>query len=256
VADSNGDDRLEVTVLGCSGTYPGPEGACTGYLVQGGGTNVLLDCGPGVIANLQRHLDLHTLDAVVITHCHPDHWVELPVLRNIWKWVLGRDDKLPVVTTQETWDMAGVVGGGRIVDTLRPTIVADGSDTIIGSQRWRFSRTDHPVETLAVRVDVASRSFAFSSDTGSKWTLESLSVPSEGIDLAFVESTYTTATFPGSVQHLTAAQAGATAAAAGVRRLVLTHLLPGQDPAAHRTEAATTFGGSLSVASLHERYEA
>jgi ribonuclease BN (tRNA processing enzyme) len=256
VADSNGDARLEVTVLGCSGTYPGPDGACTGYLVQGGGTNVLLDCGPGVLANLQRHLDVHDLDAVVITHSHPDHWVELPVLRNIWKWVLRRDGRLPVVTTDETWQMATMVGGGSVDDTLAPTIVADRSDTVIGSQRWRFSRTDHPVETLAVRVDVAGRSFAFSADTGSGWTLETLSEPSSGIDLAFVESTFTTATFPGNVQHLTAAQAGATATAAGVGHLVLTHLLPGEDPAAHRAEAATTFGGSLSVATTHERYEA
>jgi ribonuclease BN (tRNA processing enzyme) len=252
----NGSDRLQVTVLGCSGTFPGPDGACTGYLVQSGGTNVLLDCGPGVIANLQRHLDLQTLDAVVITHSHPDHWVELPVLRNVWKWVLRCEARLPVITTAETWKMAGVVGGGRIDDTLVATIVADGSETTIGSQRWTFSRTDHPVETLAVLVDAASHTFAFSADTGSKWALESLSEPSRGIDLAFVESTYTTATFPGGVQHLTAAQAGATAEAAGVRHLVLTHLLPGEDPAAHRAEAATTFGGSVSVAKIHERYEA
>ena len=243
-------------MLGCSGTYPGPGSACTGYLVQSGGTNVLLDCGPGAIANLQRHLDLRALDAVVITHSHPDHWVVLPVLRNIWKWVLRSEGRLPVVTTADTWRMAGVAGGGGIDDTFAPTIVSDGGDTTIGTQRWRFSRTDHPVETLAVRVDDRGRSFAFSSDTGTAWSLESLAAGDEGLDLAFVESTYTRATYPGWVQHLTAADAGATATAAGVRHLVLTHLLPGEDPAAHRAEAATTFGGSLSVATLHERYEA
>jgi ribonuclease BN (tRNA processing enzyme) len=252
--------RLEVTVLGCSGTFPAPRGACTGYLVRSAGRTVLLDCGPGTLANLQTHVSLRDLDAVVITHSHPDHWVELPVLRNVWKWVLRCDEKLPVFTTAETWQMADVAAGGDIGDTLQRAIVREGSDVRIGAQRWRFSRTDHPVETLAVRVDSEGRTFAFSSDTGRHWSLEALSF-GDGIDLALVESTFVESTFPGGVQHLTARLAGETAAAAGVRHLVLTHLLPGEDPAAHLSEARASFGDSsaakqLSVAEIHKRYDA
>jgi ribonuclease BN (tRNA processing enzyme) len=246
---------LEVTVLGCNGTYAGAGGACTGYLVRGGGQAVLLDCGPGTLANLQRHLDPRLLDAVVITHCHPDHWVELPVLRNVLRWVLQRDDPIPVFTTSETWSMAEFVSKDHMLDTFIPIIVKDGSDERIGEQRWRFSRTDHPVETLAVRVDSGGRSFAFSADTGPEWSLGSLS-DGTGIDLALVESTFVESTFPGDVQHLTARAAGAMAAAAGVRRLVLTHLMPGEDPAAHLAEARASFGGFVSVADIDERYEA
>jgi ribonuclease BN (tRNA processing enzyme) len=260
VANEPSDRTLEVTVLGCSGTFSAPGGACTGYLVRGGGRTVLLDCGPGTLANLQEHVCVRDLDAVVITHSHPDHWVELPVLRNVWKYVLRAEEQLPVFTTDETWSHAEVAAGGHLDDTFQQGVVHDASDVRIGPQRWRFSRTDHPVETLAVRVDINGHSFVFSADTGRKWSLEALS-DADGIDLAFVESTFVDATFPGGVQHLTARLAGETAAAAGVRQLVLTHLLPGEDAGAHLAEARATFGRSpsaerLSVAEIHERYEA
>jgi ribonuclease BN (tRNA processing enzyme) len=248
------DGALDVTVLGCSGTYAGPGGACTGYLVRGSRT-VLLDCGPGTLANLQRHIDLRSLDAIVVTHCHPDHWVELPVLRNVLKWVLLQEHPLPVFTTAETWSMAEIVSKDAMLDTFSPTIVADGSDVRIGAQRWRFSRTDHPVETLAVRVDDGGRSFAFSADTGPGWSLTALA-DGNGIDLAVVESTFVEATYPEAVPHLSARLAATNAAAARVRHLVLTHLMPGEDPSAHLDEARASFGGSVSVAAIDERYQA
>ena len=242
---------LSFTVLGCSGSYAAPGSACTGYLVRNGARNVLLDCGPGTLANLQQHIDIAALDAVVITHCHPDHWIELPVLRNVWQWVVHKRG-LPVYTTAETWDMAVAVSGESIGEILTPTIVTDGSEMTIDDQRWRFSRTDHPVETLAVRVDSDDRTFAFSADTGAGWSFEAFG---SGIDIALCESTYTEATHPGKVQHLSARQAGATAAAARVQRLVLTHQLPGEDKAAHLDEAQRMFDRPIAVARIHESYD-
>jgi ribonuclease BN (tRNA processing enzyme) len=249
-----GDGALQVTVLGCNGTYAAPDGACTGYLLRGGGRTILLDCGPGTLARLQNHVDPRSLDAVIVTHCHPDHWVELPVLRNVLKYVLRRDEPLPLLTTAETLTMAEVVSRDPMLDTFAPTIISDGSEERVGHVRVRFSRTDHPVETLAVRVDVDGRSFAFSSDTGPGWSLTALS-DGDGIDLAFVESTYVDSTFPPTAPHLTAGDAARMATDARVRKLVLTHLLPGEDPKAHLAEARDSFGGPLSVANIDERYD-
>jgi ribonuclease BN (tRNA processing enzyme) len=141
---------LSVTILGNNGTYAAPGGACTGYLLEDDHEKVLLDCGPGTLANLQKHIDLAELTAVVVTHCHPDHWLELPILCNAWRYGLGLGD-LPVHTTAETVGMFRAVLGD-VEPTFRWTLVTDGDDLAIGGQRWRFSETDHPVETLAVRV--------------------------------------------------------------------------------------------------------
>jgi len=68
---------MKLTVLGCSGSYPGPGGAASGYLVEADGTRIWLDAGSGTLANLQRHIGLDAVDAVVLSHEHPDHWADI-----------------------------------------------------------------------------------------------------------------------------------------------------------------------------------
>ena len=85
------DMSLTVTVLGSSGSYPGPGRACSGYLVQGGGKNVWLDAGSGTMANLQKHIDLAEIDAVVISHEHPDHWSDINGLQVACSYGKGPD---------------------------------------------------------------------------------------------------------------------------------------------------------------------
>ena len=66
-----------LTVLGCDGSWPGPGGAGSGYLVRAAGTSILLDAGPGTFAQLQQHADPGDITAVILTHVHPDHWTDL-----------------------------------------------------------------------------------------------------------------------------------------------------------------------------------
>ena len=75
---------LRVTVLGSSGSYASADNPCTGYLLRSPEATVLLDAGPGTLGPLQRAIDLVDLDAIVLTHSHPDHWLEVPVLRNVF----------------------------------------------------------------------------------------------------------------------------------------------------------------------------
>src|SRR5262245_5520144 len=161
VEDPTAND-LTLTVLGCSGTFAGPGEACSGYLVRGGGVAVGVDLGAGALANLQRHLPIDGLDALVLTHEHPDHWLDLPLLR----YVLDRPDRaLPVFGTAGTRRLAATVIGD-LAPTLDWRTVDAGSSVEIGGLRVRFSLTDHPVETLAVRVDTDGRSLLYSADTG------------------------------------------------------------------------------------------
>lgn len=243
---------LSITVLGCSGSYAGPGGACSGFLVSGGGVSIVLDMGPGSLANLQRHIGVDDIDAVVLSHSHPDHWTDLAGLRTARKYGSGIDG-LDVFGTEDNHDHAH-----DLCTNLHPTItwhtVADGDSFDVGGLRLRASRTDHYVETLAVRVDepATGLTLAYSADTGDGWSLTELGV---GIDLGLCESTYVTDAEVADVLHLSARQAGAMGAAAGVGQLVLTHLWPESDPEEHREVASGSFGRPVSIAAVGAVYE-
>jgi ribonuclease BN (tRNA processing enzyme) len=241
---------LTITVLGCDGSYAGPGGACSGYLLSSGDTHVWLDCGPGTLANLQQHIDPRDLTAIVATHSHPDHWGDLPIAYNAFGYYFGRRS-VPLFGTNDIRERLKVAKGGTIDDVYDWHTITHGSEFDTGPLHFRCAVTDHPVETLAMRVEAGAKVFAYTSDTGSAWPLSALG---PGIDLLFCE-----ATFPeeqaGEYAHLTASEAGAAARAAGVSRLVLTHLLPGADHDLARTNAGKTFGGNVEIATTHMRIE-
>ncbi len=241
---------IRVTVLGCAGGFPGAGDACSGYLVEGGGTRIVLDLGPGVMANLQHHVDLADLDAVVLSHCHPDHWVDFTVLNTAFTYNLGRTE-VPVYGTAETRERAEAVLGD-LAPTWSWTDIADLDVIAIGGLEVSFSVTDHYVYTLAARVTDGDVAVGYSSDTGPDWSFAAFGAP---IDLALCETTMRTDEEPDAVLHLSGRQAGAMCRAAGVGRLVITHLPPGADAAGHEAEAAEAFGHPVEVARTHAVFE-
>ncbi|MDQ6798472.1 MAG: MBL fold metallo-hydrolase [Actinomycetota bacterium] len=237
---------LRLTVLGCSGTYAAAGGACSGYLVDDGETHVWIDAGSGTLANLQRHIGFESVDAVVLTHEHPDHWSDLEGFVNVLRYIAPREG------------VAVYAPAGLRDNTYTETephlewhAVADGSHVSVGRLDLRFSRTDHGPETLAVRVDGQGRSLGYSADTGPAWSLEALG---PGLDLALCEATVPEH-LEGTMQHLSAGQAGASAKAAVAGRLLLTHLWPTLDPERARREGEGAFGGPVDVAVVGGRYE-
>lgn len=243
---------LRVTVLGCCGSYPGPGAACSSYLVEGGGQRIVLDMGSGSLAHLQRHIGLGDVDAVVLSHQHPDHWVDLTGLRVAMRYGSGREG-LPVLMTEGTLGLA-IELCGELAPTFDVRVVGDGDRVELGDLALRFAATQHFVPTLAARVDgPGGASVAYSADTGPGWSFTSLG---EGIDLALCEATVTAElehTQAGG--HLSARQAGRMAAQAGVGRLVLTHLLPTVDREQIRAEGEAAFGGPVEVAVEGATYE-
>jgi ribonuclease BN (tRNA processing enzyme) len=237
---------LTLTVLGCSGSYPGPGGACSGYLVRDSETTVWLDCGSGTMANLQRHVALDDVDAVVLSHEHPDHWRDLEGLYVAYRYGPSEREGIPVYAPSGLRDQT-------YFDT-EPVFswrtIADGHEVGIGSMSWSFSRTDHGPETLAARVESGGRSLAYTADTGAAWSLERFNAP---IDLALSESTLRLDE-ENRTQHLSGRQAGAMAAAVGAGQLVLTHVWPEYDPADAAALARTTFDGPVATAAVGEEY--
>lgn len=243
---------LAVTILGCDGSYPGPGGAASGYLVTCETTTVWLDAGPGTLANLQRYVPLSDLDAIVLTHEHPDHWSDLEHFVVACRWFLGRTG-VPVHAPPSLRTAAAgrIREAGAGMEVLDWHATEPGRELVIGPLTLNFSLTDHPVPTHAVRVDAGGRSLGYSADSGPAWAMSSLGA---GLDLALCEATFLSDR-EGTVQHLSARQAGATARQAGVGRLVITHIAPGIDRMAAETEAEAAFGAPVEVAGIGARYE-
>jgi ribonuclease BN (tRNA processing enzyme) len=238
---------LSLTVLGCSGSYPGPSQACSGYLLRSGGTAVWLDAGTGTLANLQTHVGLDEVDAIVLSHQHPDHWTDIEGFFVACRYVIERSG-IPVYAPRGLADLL------RTGPTTDPTLewhrISDGTTVTVGPMTFTFSQTDHPGETLAVRVDADGRSLGYSADTGPAWSLGALGA---GLHLALCEATFLR-DLEGTFQHLSAGQAGATAKAAGVGRLLLTHLWPTIDRREAMAQARAAFGAGVELAAMNETY--
>lgn len=240
---------VSVTVLGSSGTYSGPSNACSGYLVRSATTSVLLDCGPGTLSKLSEVMNIDDLDGIVVSHEHPDHWLELPVLRNAYKYVLGG-------ITVPLWSTRGVLGAlnnltsHTMADTFPPTPIRDAQHFEIGDLRFTTSRTDHPVETMAVHIETDQpkqrhSGVIYSADTGPEWSPGAFGVSPS---VLICEATFFDGEVPENPVHLTALQAGQSAVDCDAQSLVVTHVLPGNDPQRAVDEAALAYGGPITSA--------
>jgi len=237
---------VDLTVLGCSGSYGAPAGgACSGYLVRAGATAVWVDCGNGTFANLQAHLPVEDLSAVVISHGHPDHCVDLYGLHILLRYGLERSG-LPVYAPG---GLEGALGGlaGGFGPTFEWHVLDDGAAATVGDLELRFSRTDHPPPTFAVELSGDDRRLVYTADTGPEWSVEAFGPQA---DLVLSEATYQHAERPTSF-HLSAKQAGEAARAAGARQLLLTHLWPRLDPTISVNEASDAFGAPITLAAPH-----
>lgn len=237
---------MELTVLGCSGSYGAPVGgACSGYLVRAGEAVIWMDCGNGSFANLQQHVNPGDLTAVVITHAHPDHCVDIYGLHVQYKYGLERNC-LPVYAPEGVEKTLEALVG-EWSDTFDWKLVGDGDRATIGDAQLRFSRTDHPLPTVGLEIAHNDKRLLYTADTGPGWSVE---VFDPGADLVLSEATYQHNDIRAPI-HLSARQAGEAARAANARRLMLTHLWPTLDPLASVEEGSDAFGHAVSLAAPH-----
>ncbi len=241
-----GMERFLLTVLGCDGSWPGPGGAGSGYLVTAGSTRLLLDAGPGTFANLQQVCDPASLDAVVVTHAAFGPLDRSPLSRHPGA-LRARPHGLLLFGPGEL--------EAHAADLVRRPVfawqaVGDGDSIAVGELTCSFHRTDHGVETLGVRIGGFGRALGYSADSGPGWSLTDLGT---GLDLALCEATYTHE-HEGTTGHLSGRQAGEQARAAEVPRLVLTHRWPTVGAEAVAAEARASFGGEVEQASIGAEY--
>lgn len=254
---------MRLTILGRSPASPNPGEACAGYLLEAAGARVLLDIGPGVVAQLLRRNRPEELDAVVISHMHADHMLDLVTLRYVYPWrPRPTEERLRVVlppgSAEQMLDLARGVGSARhFEDTFRLSEHDGTSEFSFGNLSLQPIETQHYIPCWGFRTEADGRRFAYTADTAPCTGLTDLA---DDVDLLLSEATLRTleedAAPPEPRGHLLPAEAGAIARDGGARRLMLTHLpVFGTDGAWARDAAVEAYGGDVEVAEPARTYE-
>ena len=247
---------MKLTIIGCSGSVPGPDGPASAYLVEQDGFRPLLDLGSGAFGALQRHLDPAGVDAVVLSHLHADHCLDLTAMVvHRRHGVPAPLPPVPVLGPAGTHDRLALAydpaDRGGLRDVFGVTAVGPG-ERELGPFRLRFERVNHPVETYAVRVQAGGRALAYSGDTGPS---AGLVAAATGADVLLCEASVTDGTPHQPDLHLTGGEAGEQAARAGVGRLLITHVPPWTNASVVGQAAATAFPGPTELVAAGSVYE-
>lgn len=225
---------MKLTVLGNQGPYPQAGGACSSYLVEQGEQAFLLDCGSGAVEALQRLGSLSRVQAVVLSHLHFDHLSDLLMLQYALAGQ-GLPMPLPVFAPAQP---ASVFDLLCQQPTLQVTPLAPGQTFSLSSLDIATCAGVHPVPSLAYRWQTAAGAFIYSGDTNEAPALAEFA---QGAAVLLCDAGVMETAWTPQCPHLSPLRAGRLARQAGVRRLLLTHFGPGQDPDAAVREARQVF---------------
>ena len=255
---------MQLTVLGKSPAWSDAGGACSGYLVSRGDSTILLDCGNGVFGKLREYRDYVDVDTIFISHLHADHFLDLvpfafgltyaprqqPV--PIGQWPGTDSPARPVLygppgSREAFADVCEIWGMCSLIEDAFDFREFDPGERIeAGGMQVTFREVPHYVRTWAIEV---------TGPDGGRLTYGADCRPNDALvefardtDLLIAEATLPRPERYGERGHLTPAEAGEHAAAAGVKRLVLTHISDELDPEWALAEAAKAYGGPLEVA--------
>jgi ribonuclease BN (tRNA processing enzyme) len=248
---------VRITVIGCSGSFPGPDSPASCYLIEADSFALLLDLGNGALGPLQRHIGLYDIGAVLLSHLHADHCLDLC---GYWvaRWYApgGPKPRIPVYGPRgvgermaRAYDLELEPGMSEAFEfrTLCTGTIKIGPFTVTTAPM------SHPVEAYGFRLEHGGAAVAYSGDTGECDALVDLA---RGVDLLLAEASFLEQPDLPPAVHLTARQAGEHAARAGARHLVLTHLVPWNDPDRTLAQAkASGYRGGIELASQGAVYE-
>ncbi len=248
------DGPIRWTTLG-NAPYPRPDDPCSGFLLQAGAANVLVDIGGGVLGSLQRYIRLEDLHAVWISHMHADHFADMPLLYYAFAFAPKKMRKIPVL---------GPVGWAERVeafvksstdhhmsDFFQVVELKDRGIAEIGDLRIQARAVEHAVPAFGLTARYGDRQLAYTGDSG---PCDNLVALAKGARVLVAECFATDIEIP-SV-HLSPEDAGLVAEHAEVNRLVLTHLSPGLSEEEAVERSATTYNGAIEVSGPGMMFEA
>ncbi len=254
---------MRLTVVGCSGSLPGPGSPASCYLVQaeqaGRTWNLVLDLGNGALGALHRHIDPKAIDAVVLSHLHADHCLDLCGLYVVQKHgpstvpraqILVHGPRHTAERMARAYDLTPPDGMHREFDFR---LLADRHAFRIGPFTVTPHRVSHPTEAYGLRVEADGEVLAYTGDTDS---CDSLKALLHNATLVLADSAFVDGRDEVRGIHLSGRRAAQAALdAGGVRRLMLTHMPPWNDPAVCRAQAAAVWPGEVELAEPDAIYE-
>ena len=253
---------MRATVLGSSCAIPRPGRACSSYLLEGDGQRVILDFGTGAFASARAHLRAEEIDAIVISHMHADHFLDLIPLRYALKYGPRTNGKRMVLllppggetVLRAISNALSREPGGDFFNEVFELRNYDAESTLsLGRAILRFTATQHYIPTFACRYELGSASVVYSADTGPTASIAALA---RDAGLFLCEATLRDhgADPPGERGHLTAREAAEIARDAGVHRLAITHYPHESTPDVLAAAVREVYEGEIAIVDDHAAY--
>ncbi|MDG5786838.1 MBL fold metallo-hydrolase [Evansella sp. AB-P1] len=236
---------MKLTIIGYWGAYPGKNEGTSAYLLEGENTKILLDCGSGAVARLQNHINLATLDAVVLSHYHHDHVADIGVLqysRVVDMNLKGTTEPLHIYAHKDDLMEFNRLGKKPYAEVFSYN---SNGPLSIGPFTFSFQKTNHPVPCYAMKITDGSKSFVYTADT----TYDEALIPFiQGSDLLITETSFYEDQEAKTYGHMNSKEAGTLAEKSDVQHLILSHLPHFGSHNQLVEEAKKYFSGNIQLA--------
>lgn len=249
---------MKLTILGCSGSMSGPKGAASGYLLESETTKITLDFGPGAMGQLLNYADPADIDAMIMSHLHADHCVDIVGMMVYRRWYPNNTmGPIPVYSPDDGLTRTRNIGGDGPEENFETEFdfvqIAPGEKITIGDLTVEFFEAVHPVPAVATRITGPDGAiFTYSGDTD---MCDGQIEAARDADLYLCEAAFEAKRDLVRGIHLTGKRAGKIAAKAGAKKLLLTHLQPWTDPEVVTKEARKSWDGPLEIVAPGATYE-
>ncbi|MCW2830674.1 MAG: fold metallo-hydrolase [Aeromicrobium sp.] len=252
---------MKLTVVGCAGSYPGPDSPASCYLVEapheGRTYRLLLDLGSGAFGPLQRHSTIRDIDAIFLSHLHADHCFDMSGFYVVSKYHPdGALPRVPVFAPEGAGSYLasayGISEAEGMAGQFEFTALQDGGTIQLGPFAVTSVLVDHPVPAFAFRVATGDHALVYSGDTGPTEVLTDLVA---GADLFLCEASFVESGDNPPNLHLTGAEAGDYATRGGVGRLLVTHIPSWTDRAEVEADVTSTWSGPYDMVTAGCTYE-
>jgi Metal-dependent hydrolases of the beta-lactamase superfamily III len=241
---------MKLTVLGNNGPYPSAGGACSGYLLSNENANILVDCGNGVLSNLQKLITFEEIDAIILTHLHSDHISDMMVLKYAIQIKRKRGQFGEVIPVYAPPEPADEYNRLDVKDAFSLQPITGEMTLDIKGIKIRFEKMKHPSLDFAVSFEYSGKRLVFSGDTS--WN-DNIIGFTRNADIVMLDAGLLARDKTDeNVPHLTAEECGIIAKKADVSKLLLTHFWPEYDIDMLVNEAKANFDNVEAVSIFHE----